>query len=316
MRDGVPAIDKVGSEAPMIERANAGGHAWTVSSETGRLTDVLLCRPDHYAWQPINAKAKETLRAGGGGQPSRSDLESSYSEMVDAFEQAGVTCHWLEPEPHLAYQVYTRDSSLMTPWGPVITQLAMPVRRGEYAAVIEFYAEVGLAGLVDGIWRYCTSGAIEGGDIHIVRPGLLIIGTSDGRTTPEGAEQMAGWFREQGWEVRIEPFAEHFLHLDVLFCMVTDSLAAVATEAVDPAFIDFLSDRQIRTVPVSYRDAVRLGCNLMSLGDDRVISSRHAADLNARLRAEGIKVYDPDMEVFSKGGGSAHCLTLALNRVD
>ena len=34
---------------------------WTLQSETGRLTDVLLCRPDNYAWIPTNAIARATL---------------------------------------------------------------------------------------------------------------------------------------------------------------------------------------------------------------------------------------------------------------
>ena len=38
---------------------------WSVDSETGRLTDVLVCPPDHYRWIPANAVARRTLAAGG-----------------------------------------------------------------------------------------------------------------------------------------------------------------------------------------------------------------------------------------------------------
>ena len=34
---------------------------WTVSSETGALTDVLVCPPDHYRWIPTNTIVRRTL---------------------------------------------------------------------------------------------------------------------------------------------------------------------------------------------------------------------------------------------------------------
>lgn len=34
---------------------------WSVSSETGRLHDVLLCAPDHCDWLPLNAVARAAI---------------------------------------------------------------------------------------------------------------------------------------------------------------------------------------------------------------------------------------------------------------
>jgi arginine deiminase len=183
---------------------------WTVDSETGVLRDVLLCPPDHYEWIATNDIARRTLATGGRADAQR--LASQFRQLVDCLEGAGVTCHYLEPEPHLPYQVYTRDSSQVTPWGPMVTQLFRPQRRGELASVVKFYEGTGCP-----IWRYASSGAVEGGDIHIIRPGLMAIGHSGERTTAEGAAQFAGWFADAGWETRAIPFPEHFLHLDVIF---------------------------------------------------------------------------------------------------
>ncbi len=38
------------------------------------------------------------------------------------------------------------------------------------------------------------------------------------------------------------------------------------------------------------------------------------ADLNARLRARGFEVFDPDMSMFQLGGGGVHCLSQSLRR--
>ncbi len=150
--------------------------------------------------------------------------------------------------------------------------------------------------------------------MHILRPGLAVIGASGGRTDAAGAEQLAGWLRAEGWEVRVEPFDEHFLHLDVLFCMAAPGLAVACLDVLPEAFTAWLADRGIRCLPVPYREAMRLGCNILSLGGDRVISARGSRDLNAALRAEGIEVLDPDLSLFTAGGGGPHCLTCPLRR--
>ena len=70
----------------------------------------------------------------------------------------------------------------------------------------------------------------------------------------------------------------------------------------------------IRAIPVPYRQVMRLGCNNLALGGERVISSRGSAELNAALRAEGLTVLDPDLSLFAAGGGGPHCLTCPLSR--
>jgi arginine deiminase len=279
---------------------------WSIDSETGVLTDVLLCRPDFYKWIETNAIAIETL--GSGRQIDMQRLQSQFRELEDVLDQAGVQRHYIEPEPHLPYQVYTRDSSQTTPWGPALTQLALPARRGEVASILRFH------GPRNGFWRYCSRGNIEGGDIHIIRPGLLLVGWSGVRTAREGAMQFAEWFEEAGWKPRLESFAEHFLHLDVLFCMAAEGLAVACMEALGDQFAEWLKAHRIRVVEATYREVMGMSCNILSLGSDRVISPRHSHRINAALRAEGLKVYDPELDLFAAGGGSVHCMTMPLRR--
>jgi N-dimethylarginine dimethylaminohydrolase len=239
---------------------------WSIDSETGVPTDVLLCRPDHYRWIETNAIAVQTL--GSGRRIDAQRLQGEFRQLEDALDQAGARRHYIEPEPHLPYQVYTRDSSQTTPWGPALTQLALPPRRGEIASILRFH------GVHNGFWRYCSHGAIEGGDIHIIRPGLLLVGWSGIRTTREGAAQFARWFADEGWETKLHSFPEHFLHLDVLFCMATPQLAVACVEVLGDDFADWLKTRGIRVIDATYREVMAMSCNLLALGGDR--SSRRA----------------------------------------
>lgn len=278
---------------------------WQMSSETGELTDVLLCAPDHYHWIDTNAVAHETLTTGVAFDAL--EAARQYQGMVAALEDAGVACHFLASEPHLPYQVYTRDSSQSTPWGTVLTQLKMPERRGEYAALLRHHG-------VDGFWKYANAGTCEGGDIHIIRPGLLLIGHSGVRTDLAGATQFARWFQDKGWDVRLQPFAAHFLHLDVLFCMATDTLAVACIDVLGAEFAQWAAAHAIDIIPASYEDVMAMRCNLLALGRNRVISPAHSRRINAQLRARNVTVIDPPLNMFALGGGSVHCLTMPLNR--
>jgi N-dimethylarginine dimethylaminohydrolase len=282
---------------------------WLVSSETGVLTDVLLCQPDHYDYIPTNTIARETIAS--GARIDRQALFAQYRELEEALSGAEVRLHFLKPEPHLPYQVYTRDSSQVTPWGAVVTQLFRPQRRGEYAAILDFYnASDG------GPWGYSTAGTLEGGDIHIIRPGLLAVGHSGERTDETGARQFSSLFERQGWEVHLVAFAEHFLHLDVIFSMVADGIALACPEVLDDGFLAWLGKHQIRVIPVSYRETMHdMACNVLALGQGRVVSPRHSRRVNEALRAEGLTVIDPELSLFSAGGGSVHCMTMPLRRI-
>lgn len=280
--------------------------SWQVDSETGVLRDVLLCAPDNYAWQPTNTIATATLH---GGRPyDAQKAQAQFRELEAALQQGGVTCHYLRRlEEHLPYQVYTRDSSQVTPWGPVMTQMFRPQRRGEYASILDFYG-------AGSFFRFSTAGTLEGGDIHIIRPGLLLVGASGERTNTDGARQFCDWFAAAGWETRVQPFPEHFLHLDVLFCMAADGLAVACPDVLPDDLLAWLQGHGIRIVPASYKEVMQMSCNVLALGNDTVISPRHSVALNARLRAEGLTVLDPELDLFAAGGGSVHCMTMPLRR--
>ena len=278
---------------------------WRVDSEYGVLRDVLLCRPDYFKWLPLNFLATQSLAA--GTQPGPAEINAQYDELLAAFADADVRTHFVRPEPHLAFQVYTRDSSTVTPWGPVLSQHYREVRRGEYAPILDFYGP-------GNFFKFANQGNVEGGDVHIIRPGLLLVGCSGGRTTRPGAEQYVGWFKEQGWETRIYEIPELFVHLDVAFCMAAPGLAVACTEVLEPELIDWLTGHGIRLLSVTYREMMALGCNLLALGHDRIISPRHNARVNEMLRAEGLKVYDPNLAAFTAIGGGVHCMTMSLAR--
>ena len=280
---------------------------WGVDSEYGRLEDVLLCPPDNFRWLPTSVISRATLESGARFEPDAA--RAQHAELVSIYESAGVRVHMLEPDPALPYQVFARDSSVVVPGGAIVTQLHQWWRRGEYAPVIRFYEanEIPIAGMI-------TAAALEGGDVAIVEPGTLLIGNGEERTQEPAARQLADWMRAKGWEARIEPIPGQFVHIDVLVSILAPKLAAVCVDAAPGGLVAWLRAKGFEIIEVSVADAVALGVNAISLGDERVISTAASVRLNQALRAHGLEVLDPDLSMFTAGGGGAHCLAQALQR--
>jgi N-dimethylarginine dimethylaminohydrolase len=296
---------------PLQARIEGGGTPrltrWGVDSEYGTLRDVLIGPIDHFSWQGGNAVAQRAERIG-----LRFDFQTArrqYEEMVSAYRSAGVTVHFLQADPSLPYQLFARDSSVMTPWGAVILQLLKPYRRGEYAACLRFYLEQGIP-----LYDLVSAGNIEGGDFMVLQPGVAACGYSGERSVEPAVRQLQAWFEAEGWEFYTYAFDPHFLHLDVQMGILAEGLAVVCTEAVEPEFLDWLHSKHIRTLSIPYGDAMQLGSNVVALGEERVMVPASSKNLIAACRAEGLTVYDPDVSMIGHGGGAVHCMCQALKR--
>ena len=75
-----------------------------------------------------------------------------------------------------------------------------------------------------------------------------------------------------------------------------------------------LKEKKIEIIPATFKETMALGCNVVALGNDKVLSTLGASDLNAKMRAHGFKVYDPDMTMFTWAGGGVHCMCQPLRR--
>ncbi len=306
--------DQSSVQTPLQARNPDGGTDplpdWGIDSEYGVLLDVLLGpvetfgHMDNVAFSSIY---RETART---GRPWDHQVAvRQYREMCDAYEGAGVTIHTLPADEHLKYGVYARDSSFMTPWGAVITQMANPRRRGEYSAALRFYLSAGIP-----IYDMVSAGNFEGGDFHIVEPGAVLIGYTGMRCEEVSARQIGAWVEKEGWEVHYAYIDPYYVHIDLMVCMIAPKCAAVCLETTPDHVTDWLKSRGVEIIPVGFRDTMALGCNVMSLGGDRVLAPAASKDLIAKLRANGFTVYDPEMDMFTMMGGGIHCMAQSLRR--
>lgn len=285
---------------------------WYLKSETGPLKDVLLGPADTFGWlgeenAEFSSLVRDSLRRGYSFD--RDLALRQHGEMVAAYEDAGVNCHFLPSDPSTVMQVYARDSSFMTPYGAVICQLANPRRRGEYAATLRFYSENNVP-----IYDMVSAGNFEGGDFNMIRPGVALVGYTDQRSEGVAARQVADWFNAEGWEIKFAPIDPFYVHIDLMVCMLNENCAAVCLDTTDAEIVNWLRGMQIEIIPATFEETMNLGCNVVALGNDKVLSTAMATDLNGKMRAAGFQVYDPDMTQFTRAGGGVHCMCQPLRR--
>jgi N-dimethylarginine dimethylaminohydrolase len=283
--------------------------SFEVHGETARLRRVLLCAPDHLKPVPCCSVTRESLRDGFAAD-TRLALQQ-HAALRAELQGCGVEVDFVPPIPGLPDLCFSRDVAVTTPWGLVALNPALGHRAAEVEH-LKTWARERLGAQIDQV----TSGAIEGGDVCIARPGLLIIGVSGNRTDEVGAEAFAARFRREGWDVLRYRFDEHFLHLDTIFTMLRPDLALGCVEVLEDSFVDELAQRGIRLIPVTYKESRQLGCNVVSIDGRTVIAGAATPRVSAAMREAGLAVIETDLSQFAACGGGVHCLTLPLVRTD
>ncbi|MCB1385644.1 MAG: dimethylarginine dimethylaminohydrolase family protein [Nitratireductor sp.] len=299
------------TDAFSLRRRNPAGGThklgyWGFRNETDPLTDVLLGSPAYLFHRATSSLSRKHLREA----PCNIQVaQAQHAELVSAYDHFGVKVHMLEAEPELTMQVYSRDSSVMTPYGAVITAMAQWWRRGENYAAIRAYEKLGIP-----IYDMVTAGTFEGGDFNVIEEGCVLIGCGGARTQEEGAKQVAGWFEKEGWETRIAHIDEYYVHIDLMVVPIAEKLTAVCLACTDPAIVDWLRAKGHEIIDVPFQDTMALGCNMMSLGNDKIIAPSSSTVLIGALRARGFEVAAVDTAEISKTGGGIHCMAQALRR--
>lgn len=280
---------------------------WRIESETDRLTDVVLGAPTFLEPVPCCSVTRENILNG-----FTTDIASAHRQhqtLVALLERHGVRCHVVPAAPGLADLCFARDVAVTTPWGVVALNPALGHRASE---VDHLVADLQSRGI--GIAARISEGTIEGGDVCIVRPGLVVIGCSGERTNVAGREALAKLFRHHGWEVLVHHYDPHFLHLDTIFCMLSRGVALACTDVLGDGFLAALEERGITLLPVSYKEGRRLGCNILSLDGRTIVSAAGHPRIEQQLRRAGFDVETVDISQFSACGGGIHCLTMPIAR--
>ncbi|MGH7483724.1 MAG: arginine deiminase family protein [Longimicrobiales bacterium] len=134
-----------------------------------------------------------------------------------------VEAYDLPPLPNL---FFTRDSAMCVNDGVIIGSMRYTVRWSEEVimkALFTYHPRLSNAGLIyDGSEERRAGYTIEGGDVHVLRPDLCMIGLSQ-RSSPAGFDIIAQQLHRSGVEdiiVVVLPTDRAMIHLDMIFTMI------------------------------------------------------------------------------------------------
>jgi arginine deiminase len=136
--------------------------------------------------------------------------------------------------PPLPNLFFPRDIGMVVGRHVVVGSMRYGVRWTEellIKALFRFHPELENAGLLyDGSEERRSNYTIEGGDVHYLRPDLLVLGFSE-RTSPAALDQLCDTVFERGLAtdvlVVVMPKAPTAIHLDMIFTQLDHELCAV-----------------------------------------------------------------------------------------
>jgi len=293
----------------------ADGHAFNGHSMVGRLKRVLVCSPRAAGWnQPCNANRWRELSF--FHPPDFATAQAQHDELCRQLESAEAEVLHLPAASDLSLDaVYTHDPSLASDHGFIGLYPGKPNRIPEARRHVEFCRSLGIPTL----GQIQPPGKTEAGDMVWLDSTTLLIGQGY-RTNAAGIAQMRALLQQHGVEVRSAPLPygpgpSACLHLMSLMSLLDKHTALVDLPWLAVETVELLQSRGYRLVEIEYSERDTLACNVLSLGDKRLLALEENQKTNHKLRQAGFDVRTfPGSELCVNGGGGPTCLTRSLLR--
>jgi N-dimethylarginine dimethylaminohydrolase len=200
-------------------------------------------------------------------------------------------------------QVFTRDIGFTIGETVFVSKMGSNIRDGEEKVLRNWLLEhqVNLS-LIEG-------DRIEGGDV-IVHGNTVYVGVS-GRTSEETIEQLQSQIPDM--TVVPVPFDPIFLHLDCVFNILSDEDALIYPHAFEEEDVKLLASH-FNLIEVNKDEQFTMGTNVLSIGNNKVLSLPCNKNVNHALQERGYNVLEVDISEIIKSGGSFRCCSMPLYR--
>jgi N-dimethylarginine dimethylaminohydrolase len=289
-------------------------------SMVGPLQRVLVCSPRTAGWNRPEYVAR-WRDLGFHHAPDFATAQSQHEALCHELATAGAEVIELAPSPELSLDaVYAHDASLTTDFGLFVMRpgKANRVFEGQHqGAFCSRFAIPTLAKII-------APGATEAGDILWLNSptpdrNTLLIGHGY-RTNAAGIQQMRHVLAPKGVEVLSSPLPygpgpSACLHLMSLISLLDEHTALVDLPWLAVETVELLRARGYNFIEIDSSERDSLACNVLSLGNKRLLALEENHKTNARLRQAGFDVRTfPGSELCINGSGGPTCLTRPLLR--
>lgn len=285
-------------------------------SMAGKLQRVLVCSPRTAGWnQP--EKAAQWRDLGFLHALNFSAAQEQHKILWRELEGAGVEILELPASDELSIDaVYAHDASLATDFGMIIMRMGKEnrVAEGQHHDSFSEGIDIPVFG------RIVAPGTAEAGDIVWLDAKTLLVGRGY-RTNLAGIRQMRGLFGPKGVELVAAPLPygqgpSACLHLMSLMSMLDERTILVDLPWLAVETVKLLEARDFKFIEIDPSERDTLACNVLALGENRLLAIEENGKTNERLRQAGFDVRTfPGSELCINGGGGPTCLTRPILRL-
>lgn len=231
-----------------------------------------------------------------------------YARLLSELKSRGVRCFFIKSELDLPYQCYTRDSSIFTPFGVYVNNMGFCEREKETQLIKDFASDNGWP-----VIHEARQGTLEGGDVIVVRDGLVVIGTNRLRTSLSGATEIQNVFTQKGWKALIVNYDASLRHLDVAMGVIDKHTIVYAVGKIGEKEIDKLRIQGIKCIPLDVSETP-FACNFVNLGGGVLLTSVLCEEIRMVFKKLGCTVIEVDLSEFIMDDGGPHCLIQCIAR--
>jgi len=275
---------------------------------------LLMCRPEHFAvlyainpWMDPKSWARDDrmLTAASARQ---------WSALYRALTELGATVEFVPSVPALPDLVFTANAALVLNGTALLARFRHPQRQAEEPHFEAALRALQARGIVHSVARLPDGIVLEGAGDCVFDASRDLFWMGYGPRSDRAAQAVV----EDMFGVRtvaLELVDPRFYHMDTaLSPLPSGELMYVpgAFTAAGRAEIEARIARELR-IELAEQDANRFAANAVCLGDV-VLLSRCSERLRAELAERGYRVRPAPLDSFLRSGGSAFCLTLALDR--
>ena len=234
---------------------------------------------------------------------------------------------------------FTRDQSITTPRGHIISQMNSSQRADETQIISLCYEQLGVKPIlaISGEGRLEGGDYLRGGDISYIGCGM--------RTNMEAIKQIMdadAFGHDIVAVVKDAKWWQMQMHLDTYFNIIDKDLCTLVESRYyakegdpewvtvdlytrkngekaytltrqDVPFVEFLTERGFTIIPIKQEDELHYANNFLTIAPRHIMAvGNQSESLQKSLADHGVKVEWIPLETLIKGYGAAHCMTQVI----